>query len=168
MAFDCGVQHWCGPNRWPALFIIYKQQIKWKSIQQTSEGVDRGQWRVHKGGGLNRLSYRQSGVKQRKKGWVRKGTNMSKPELMFLVFAGVTVRISSPSCYQGVDKARGTQVDIQSEEKASSDCTTIYKVVRKLPDHVTLSGTWYGPWQKVPVECRIRHQQQNNHDQGIN
>ena len=55
------------------------------------------------------------------------------------------VRIGSPSCYQGVDQARGTQVDIQSEEKASSDCMTIYKVVRKLPDHVTLSGTWYGP-----------------------
>ena len=55
------------------------------------------------------------------------------------------VRISSPSHYQGVGKARGTQVDIQSEEKSSSDCMTIYKVVQKLPDHVTLSGTWYGP-----------------------
>ena len=28
------------------------------------------------------------------------------------------VRIGSPSCYQGVDKAEGTQVDIQSEEKS--------------------------------------------------
>ena len=55
------------------------------------------------------------------------------------------VRIGSPSRYQGVGKARGTQVDIQSEEKASSDCTTIYKLIRKLPDHVTLSGMWYSP-----------------------
>ena len=59
--------------------------------------------------------------------------------------SSLIVRISSPSCYQGVGKARGTQVDIQSEEKASSDCTTIYKVDRKLPDHVTLLGMWYGP-----------------------
>ena len=35
------------------------------------------------------------------------------------------VRIGSPSRYQGVGEAGGTQVDIQSEEKASSDCTTI-------------------------------------------
>ena len=59
----------------------------------------------------------------------------------------ILVRIGSPSRYQEVGEAGGTQVDIQSEEKASSDCTTIYKVVRKLPDHVTISGTWYGPWQ---------------------
>ena len=60
----------------------------------------------------------------------------------FLVHSTMThiVRISSPSCYQGVGKAEGTQVDIQSEEKSSSDCVTIY---RKLLDHVTLSGTWY-------------------------
>ena len=57
----------------------------------------------------------------------------------------LSVRISSPSHYQRVDKAEGTQVDIQSEEKASSDCTTIYKLIRKLLDHVTLLGTWYGP-----------------------
>ena len=57
----------------------------------------------------------------------------------------IPVRIGSPSHYQGVDKAGGTQVDIQSEEKASSDCTTIYKVVWKLLDHMTFLGTWYGP-----------------------
>ena len=55
------------------------------------------------------------------------------------------VRIGSPSRYQGVGEAGGTQVDIQSEEKASSDCTTIYNLIRKLLDHMTLSGTWYGP-----------------------
>ena len=60
-------------------------------------------------------------------------------------YPSVTVRISSPSHYQGVDKAGGTQVDIQSEEKASSECTTIYKLIQKLPDHVTLLGMWYGP-----------------------
>ena len=49
-----------------------------------------------------------------------------------------TVRISSPSHYQGVGKARGTQVDIQSEEKSSSDCVTIYKLIQKLLDHMTL------------------------------
>ena len=36
------------------------------------------------------------------------------------------VRIGSPSHYQGVGKVGGTQVDIQSEEKSSSDCMTIY------------------------------------------
>ena len=59
--------------------------------------------------------------------------------------ASYGVRIGSPSRYQGVGEAGGTQVDIQSEEKASSDCTTIYKFDWKLPDHMTLSGTWYGP-----------------------
>ena len=53
--------------------------------------------------------------------------------------------IGSPSHYQGVGEAGGTQVDIQSEEKASLDCMTIYNLIRKLPDHVTLSGMWYGP-----------------------
>ena len=55
----------------------------------------------------------------------------------------IGVRISSPSHYQEVDKARGTQVDIQSEEKSSSDCVTIYKLLQKSPDHVTLLGPWY-------------------------
>ena len=61
-----------------------------------------------------------------------------------LSLSAQTVRISSPSHYQGVGEAGGTQVDIQSEEKSSSDCMTIYKFDRKLPDHVTLLGTWYG------------------------
>ena len=40
-------------------------------------------------------------------------------------------------------EAGGTQVDIQSEEKSSSDCMTIYKLLRKSPDHMTLLGMWY-------------------------
>ena len=62
---------------------------------------------------------------------------------------GSTDVTGSPSCYQGIDKAKGTQVDIQSEGKASSDCTTMYKILWKSPDHMTLLGLWYSLWQKL-------------------
>ena len=43
---------------------------------ETAREVDRGRWRVHESGGLNRLSYRQSNVKNKgemvsKKGYKR-------------------------------------------------------------------------------------------------